>query len=269
MLPLFSWAVVATGISVASGVHNGLEILTPKEILSQLVYSFFHNLWFLWAVFWSSCIVLLGRRFFKDSIWFYCLVLVLTFFLPDEHRIALYKFIYPYFVIGYLFCKDGWGDRILSGKSADNLVALAISWIIFIVLLFFYDRDSYVYTSLFSILREGGVDFGQLGIDFYRFSIGLMGSIASILLVKFIYPHLNGKFIKSVAYIGMNSLGIYILSSIIFNDHLLRTFSMHLYGINYGIIALESVIVIAVTLLISVLVKKFRLANMIFLGGRK
>ena len=269
VLPLFSWAVVVTGIFVVSGVLNGSGIAAPVEIISQLIYYFFHNFWFLWAVFWSSCIVLIGRSFFNDSLLFYTFVLVLTVFLPDEHCISLYKFMYPYFVIGYLFNTSDSNNKVLFRTIVRSPAVLIVTWILFVALIFFYNTDSYVYTSGYTILREGAVNLRQLGIDLYRFLIGLVGSSAFILILKLVYPYVNRNVQKGIGYIGMNSIGIYILSFVIFNDHLLRTFSVRLHGVNYVIVLVESIVVIAVTLLLSFLIKQFRFANTIFLGGRK
>ena len=268
LVPLLSWAFVVVAILIASKFVNERIILSLREIVSSLVYHFFHGQWFLWAVFWSSVIVLLNRSLFNDSYFVYLAIFVLTFSLPDYHNLALYKFMYPYFVVGYLFNKVEYSKKESFKTKIEGALPIFISWLVFILLLLVYDHDSYIYTSGYRVIRDSGFDAVQLYVDLYRFTIGFAGSVAVILTTIHLFPHFREGLRKTLAYIGANSLGIYILSNVIFNDHLLRTFSIRFTGINYGVALLEAMAVIIVTLLVSYLIKKNQMMNLLFLGGR-
>lgn len=266
ILPILSWAFVVLGIKLLSAFVNGGHLMGIKELFSDLLFTFFHHQWFLWAIFWCSLVVMINRTMFKDSLLFYALFLILTFFLLNQHNLALYSFMYPFFVIGYLYNND-WKDKVKS--YGGQLLPIILSWAVFIALLLFYNRDSFIYTSGYCILEEGTVSLRQFGIDLYRFLIGLVGSIAIIGLISMLYPHSrNNRINKAISVIGMNTLGIYILSGVVFNDHLLKTLTVKLNGINYGIVLLETIVVILGCLAISWVIKRIKLLNILLLGGR-
>ena len=266
ILPVLSWAVVVLGIKILSVYVNEGHFMGVKDLFSDLLFTFFHHQWFLWAIFWCSMIVMINRLLFKDSLLFYSLFLILTLFLPNKHNMALYGFMYPYFVIGYLYNKD-WKDRVK--PYSDGILPVILSWALFITLLLFYDRDSFIYTSGYCILKDGTISWRHLGIDVYRFLIGLTGSIAIIGVVRLLYARCKSvRFKNAVSFIGMNTLGIYIISGVVFNDHLLKTTTLGLSGINDGIVLLETIVVIAGCLALSWMIKKIKILNLLLLGGR-
>lgn len=266
IIPLFSWAVVEVGIYIVSCFLNKSGWPGFKELALELLYRFLHHQWFLWAVFWCTLIVLTNKYLFKDSLVIYLAVFILTFFLPDGNNIALYSFMYPYFVIGYLINREDTGKR---ESSLGQKWLLPVLLALFIALFLLYNRDSYVYTSGYSLIGEKSGILRQLGIDLYRLVIGLVGSVVIVLSIKALYCHFPIGVKNVMSNIGMNTLGIYILSNLVFNDHFLRTFSIRLDGIHYGFVVLETIVVIVVTLLLTWIIKKIVFLNEILLGGRR
>lgn len=173
---------------------------------------------------------------------------------------------YPYFIIGYFYHKH-------SAESSTNYISLAknrrwsvIIAAIFIFLLCFYNNDSYIYTTGYTLLGKDIVS--QLSIDIYRFIIGFLGSLFIIILLLNIYPHLNVRIVNLFSVIGLNSLGIYMISGLIF-QYLLPKLTHNVTGINYLLVLAESVIMLMVSLFISLGVKKCSVTNTLFFGGRK
>ena len=177
IIPILLWSLVPFTYSIIEPINNSQEIgllFMIKKYISVTL----GNLWFLWAIFCCSLIVVIVRQFFHDSRWVYFFVFVLTFVVPDYLNLSLYKSMYVYFVLGYFYNKDGLQYRIKNIYSNNG--ALIASGILFAVLLLFYNRDSYIYTTGYYILYS--TPLKQLGIDLFRFMIGLVGSIFILLI---------------------------------------------------------------------------------------
>ena len=129
-------------------------------------------------------------------------------------------------------------------------------------MLCFYNESAYIYTTGYYILKGNVVK--QLIIDIYRTLIGLVGSISVISILKVI----NKKFkLKRLSYIGKYSLGIYIVSDLVFVNIFSR-FQGYISNINYLLIIIEAIVVIVISIVISKLIQKNKLLNKLLLGGR-
>ena len=236
-------------------------------LFKTYISTMMENSWFLWAIFYCSFAVLIVNRFFKDCLIIYLIGLLLTFVIPDSRNLFLYKFMYPYFVIGYFYRKKE--EAYIEEANAflnNNSKLFGASAVIFAILLCFFNNDSYIYTSHYTLL--GKEILPQLGIDVYRFTIGLFGSIFIIMLLLKIFPKLGEKITKVFSVIGIHSLGIYMISGLLF-QYVLSGLTAWIVHINYLIILIEAVIILGISYLISLCIKKFTITNMLFFGGRK
>ena len=98
MLPIILWNTIYLVIANVITLLEGKEIPWSAELLS-----YFSALWFLWAIFWCSLIVLFVVRWFRDNILVYIILWSLMLFLPGLYGINLYVYMYPFFVVGYLW----------------------------------------------------------------------------------------------------------------------------------------------------------------------
>lgn len=113
-------------------------------------------------------------------------------------------YMYPYFVIGYLYARNE--GRL---KRARNVIGI-VSTIIFIIMMFFFEEKHYIYTSG---LLGGETRMESLYIDFFRWAIGLFGSLSIIWLSVLLYKRMNrGKLIAGLERLGKESLAVYTLS---------------------------------------------------------
>lgn len=241
---------------------------TLRYLFNTYLSTMISNSWFLWAILYCSLAVLMVNRFFKDNILIYLGGLILTFILPDSHNLSLYKFMYPYFIIGYFGHKHfGRITGLLQSPPRRMRRVTAVFLIIFLVLLCFYDNDSYIYTTGYTLIGKEDV-FLQLGIDAYRFIIGLFGSIAMILILSPAFEKSGSRIIDIMTLIGSHSLGIYMISGLIFN-YVLPGLMSGLKTVNYLLAALESFVILLLSLMISICLKRFKLTNLLFFGGRK
>jgi peptidoglycan/LPS O-acetylase OafA/YrhL len=169
---------------------------------------------------------------------------------------------YPYFIIAFLFRKNQ--EVIFSKLAAFKSIHLLLClFCTYIILMMFFNNTSFIYLSGYTIIGKSAIN--QVVINFYRFIIGLVGSVLVLMIVNSI---LKSKVIKSrhiLSSLGIYSFGIYIVSECVFVSllpKLTKTFSP-----NYAITLLETLFIIIVPYFLTVLLKRFKITNRLFLGG--
>lgn len=264
VIPLACWSVVSLLISIVKSVIGiSPASVTPIWIIKQVIYGFIYGPWFLWALWWCSLVIILVKRFLKGSPVIYILGCLLTFVLPDFYNLYLYKFMWPFFLLGYLFNAYDYETKLK--KVYRNKTFILGILALYIVLLHFYHYDSFIYTSGYTILGKNIVV--QIYNNCFRFIIGLVGSIAVILTTYAITRNLPSKVNGCLTYIGTNTFGIYILSNLLVTE-VLSLIASPLTGINYALVLVETFLILIISLAFNALLKKFRLTNKLLLGGR-
>lgn len=248
LMPILIWTIID-------------KLLIMNFSLIGVLFSFISKFWFLWALFYNSMAVLSIKKFFNDRPIFYLMLFLLLFVTPDIMGFELYKFMYPYFVGGYLFASHG---KPLLLRMQDKQVKLLLVFLpVYIGMLAFYNYDSYIYVSGISVL--GSDPLYQFVIDIHRYAIGFVGSLLMIILVNILKDRLNlGVF----AQIGKRSLGIYIFSEYIFGYS--RIFVENLseaWSSNYLVVLLSSAGITAICYLLTVLMNKYKPTRRLLLGG--
>lgn len=224
------------------------------------------SMWFLWAILLCSLIVLAVRYLFRDHVLAYLAVFAVTFFLPDVGDTANYKFMYPFFVIGYLYNCYGANAKCLPKLlKIPRGLCLAVGGTLFLVLLAFYNRDCFIYTSGYYIF-SGGTPLKQLGMDLYRFAIGLVGCLCTVDLVCGIHEKLPLWVRKALSVLGRNSLGIYAISSFVFM--ILPDITAWMQGLYCSVVLLETALITLACLVGAVILRKIKITNVLLLGGR-
>lgn len=148
------------------------------------------DLWFLWS---AMICMLLGSicryAFRRIEGWMMALLCGLLLLLPyDPYNVA---YMFPFFAIGYAVCKH-------------NLVSKARPWMGWAALAAYMGlhclitKESSVWETHSFIFGERPVEV-QLGMNAYRFLIGLVGSVAFCFVVKWCQPLLER---------GLNSTGM-------------------------------------------------------------
>jgi hypothetical protein len=183
--------------------------------------------------------------------------------IPDNLLYAPYSFLFPYFVIGLLFHKYEY--KI---KWSDNKNILICSGTFYIIFLFFYNRETYVYVSGQYILRENSFHFLLLNIQ--RFLTGISGSVFVINVLRLIYERFrNHQIINHLSMLGLNSMGIYCFHHIFFWQYILHcTRRIHLNSWSPTLTILASIGALIFSLVATYISKKFTITKILFLGGR-
>ncbi len=262
LVPIIIWSVIPISLFISRVIKHGIpEEITFIDTVQKVINIITNNLWFLWAVLYNSLIVLFVHKALKDNLWAYAVIFILLFFAPDAMH--LHCFMYPYFVLGYLYNKRFGQSKTIKNpqQKGGGWLPLAITGAIFFVMLLFFERKHYIYISHYNILN--GNTIHQLGINIYRFTIGLVGSLFILLGTKELHK-LIGDRRGVLAYLGRNTIGIYIISSYL--NTLLLDICKKIGGPNYVYIIIESTVIIALSLSVVALIKRSRTASKLLLG---
>ena len=129
------------------------------------------SLWFLWSLLYCILFTITLRSFFRDSFLCYIAFGILFFFIPDNILLTSYtKFMYPFFIFGYFVAKY---QKILLAKKCYRWWCVILSFILWIILVSFYNRDSFIYTTGISYNHSNVIK--QALIDIYRYAVGFCG----------------------------------------------------------------------------------------------
>lgn len=260
IIPILAWSVIPFCVEVYK-----MREISFVNIFRIYIKSMLDTLWFLWAIFYCSMVVLLINRFMKDNVLIYLTIFIVSFFVTDSYNFSLYKYMYPYFLFGYFYNK--YSKRI---SKFEKLITKKIFFQVLLCVIYFimfgmYTRESYIYTTGYMLW---GKDWSyQLEIDIYRLAIGVVGSSVVILFVDFISTKMSEKVLGVVTYIGKNSLGIYIVSGLCFS-YILPEITRNVQIINYFVVLSEASIIVFCSLIVVNLIKKSVFLNKILFGGR-
>ena len=258
IVPNLFWSIIPFMITLRNRENSSFF-----SLVIQYFSVLMHNNWFLWAVFWCSFIVIITRYFLEDNLIFYLAFFSLSFFLFDEFNLNLYKYMYPYFLLGYFFHKFD-GKRVW--KKVYNAVCFKIIiGILFVFLLLNFDKDMYIYTSGYQ-LQKGDL-FYQLYIDLFRLTIGVMGSICAIYIVTFFEKYISDRIRNLLIYIGKNTMGIYIVSVLV-QSYFLSYLTKSINGISYILVLFETIYVMLISILCIKVIKICPILNKLLLGQK-
>lgn len=249
LIPIFAWSILDTIYYI---LHNGFGLWSIKIYLSQCI----HALWFLWALFYCSTIFILVKRFLRDNIYIHILFIIISFAIPDNLNLNLYKFVYPFFLLGYY--SHNIKDKIKT--YLNHKFILLTSTILFILLLLLYNYDSYIYTTGHTI-----TSYYMLYIDIYRYTIGIIGSCCMFMWIYHFREIL--KFLPSLSYIGKKTMGIYIISGFLCYYILPRlAYKTNIHSFNLAILAIESASIIIASLITVHFIERFPSLKKYLLG---
>lgn len=262
LLPVLCWTILEYLVKISRQIIS--REFTSDYLLQSFVNRLVTNLWFLWAIFWCSLIVLLVEKVLNGSLLIYGLILLAALFVPSRYNFHLYFFMYPYFTAGFLFNKLDGATQYRRLVKKD-LYALLVALAVFAFLFLFFNRNSYIYTTGIDLLGGRGIAT-QLDTDIYRWCIGFSGSIVVIVLCKMICDKRQGAVIKGVAHFGQLSLGIYVLNQYVGSDLLVKltgNFSPSVF-----IWVIETIISIPIYVVAVEVIKRIPLARKLLLGDR-
>lgn len=229
------------------------------------IYSYPSALWFLSSVLICSIMVLIGHVWFNDSMLYFIIVFAVMLFVPENRLNGLHVYMYPYFVIGFLWNKYNLRDFY-------NLLSCHRKWTLFLLSLFiylfffiFYDsREHSIYVCGASLVGKPSI-WIQFGIDMARYVYGALGVIITMVGIDLLL--LSGSLSSSVRgvlqHLGRLTMGIYILN----NYSLLLMLNLPIdSNCFYLLTAIETVVLLTIYSGIVMLVRKSKVAKLLLLG---
>jgi fucose 4-O-acetylase-like acetyltransferase len=207
IIPIICWAVISKSVSyfvtsIYLKTSTGTEsILTfSKLVFFEILGSF----WFLWAVFASTVIVAILKRFNADRILFLALMSILVLLFPNFNNIYLLKYTFPFFCAGYWLSKNS--DVYLSMKIDTKRICLGLLFSLVCFLL--WNKETYIYISFMNFNEANYLNIIVMYISGFILSSTFVIISFSVLYKKFKY--------SLISELGKNSLAIYIVQTYIF-----------------------------------------------------
>lgn len=230
-----------------------------------------HN-WFLWSVFYCNIVVILMHHFWgegKIKNLVALLIVISAMFYPDYFNLIDFKMMFPAFWVGYLIKDRQLLHKYKIATINTKLVILGTIVLIYIwLMLFVVDKNDIMHWQYY------------LGADrIYAFeclikrqAVNIIGSIMVIVMLKHLFERLTVRsYVDRVSTLGKNSLGIYMIQSIVFGYGLgvLYKFSELVILIRGIITVALSVVITICSLIIVNIIKKNRISAKILLGRTK
>lgn len=252
LFPVLFWTLFETVVNLIrtlltvspdDPVYGAKAAYLVRYFAGQIPENLLGELWFLWAVWWSFLAVWVIRHLFHDSRIAYAVLAVAGLVTPDGYNFGVYKYVFPFFLLGYLSAGPGrlhsYWTRIglLAGRKeglkADGgngeqkvpIAAVVTAGAAFLLLFVFFRRSFLIYQSGFRVIPEAGVTGAVRTVvkDGYRFVIGCAGSLFFLLLFRWWYDGSSRKGTQTdkrdalpwriLEDLGRKSMGIYILST--------------------------------------------------------
>lgn len=257
LAPIAIWSTV---IYLIEMFQDGFSNFSIRGIVHNSLFS----LWFLWSIFYSTMVVLIVRKFFRDNMLLYLLGWLLTFVMPDTYNLKLYKFMYPYFIVFYLIGRERIKNyyRISIKKS---IIMAAAAFGISLALFPFFHYDAYIYTSDYCILGSEA-PMKVLGMDIYRMMIGFSGGVCFLCTLYVLYSRYKTKSAlgKGFVLIGQRAMGMYIVSGYLFEKIVPRVTA----GLSPGYLwnVLETLMVLCISLACTEILMRIPYLNKVLLG---
>ena len=168
------------------------------------------SLWFLWSVLAASLVTaVVCKKVNNVFVQLVLLVIAIPIIAMFPNR-DMNLFMYPYFVLGFYFSK--YKDRLPNIVQKLKYISLPL----FPVLLCFYEKKHYIYTT--GLLPNEKYSFLQMVcIDTYRWLIGLVGSLFVITVLQLVYNHIiikvkTPRLSNALSKMGEKSIQMYAFS---------------------------------------------------------
>ena len=266
ILPIFSWTVISVSITMTEkAITSGIDSISIKHQIHNILYGTVTNFWFIRSVFICYMLTFISKRVFtKDYI--ACFLSVVFFLaLPDNFRLALDKFMFLFFWMGYFIHK--YLEQLKQHKKSIFIISLCI-WIL---LLCFWEKKYYIYITgcafyhieNFHLIPEEFLP--RFSIVAYRYLIGIAGSFVFFFFAQLSYrPYLH-----FITIIGQKTLGIYIIHLILMGMIMpyIQWSQSNFYSFSLLYTPLTAIGLLCSSILITWILEKNKITNLIFLGG--
>lgn len=201
LIPIITWTSLDWVLGIL--LHKRVSITEWVSILTG------NMLWFLWSILAANLVLVVAEKKIKSRcakiIWLF-IGFFLMYVFPNAE---LNLYLYPYVALGFYYKKR---KKYFSEKT--NLWAW-ICVVLFILLLPFYNENTFIYTTGISLWKSEMTVPKHILVDIYRYIIGIAGSVT----VMFWVCKSLGKFKmvdKFLSKVGRYTMQIYIIQCFFF-----------------------------------------------------
>jgi len=260
VLPLIFWGLILSPLVFHKEIFSHQGTSQVLHLIKFYLIGIPNILWFLWVLFAISTIFSLIADKFNDKIVYHILAFLVLLIFPDVYGFIFMKFMYPFFLLGYYYnLKPIQSEKL---KSA----ILYGSFIIFpVLLLFFWTKEDLIYNSTMSIYKPN-LNVNSL-IALKRYLIGFTGIIFVVTIIKKVLFFDNAKLVEKL---GVFSLGIYIVQTILFSaiDWVAPKYEINIYLYTFLWTIIVAVTAISLSILLTKVFSRIpKVGNLLF-GGR-
>lgn len=201
LTPIFVWEIL---FRISSMLISRREFNSdlPYIIISEAM----RNLWFLWALLASLILTTIAHQFGKFSALVSAATFIGSLFFPDQDVLPLFKYTFPFFLIGYYLAAARPSFSII----LLNKFNLLISGIASVILFYLWKESTYVYVTGMKLIE------GNMQNILLRYVAGIIVSIFALCLIDLLYKKINSRAREIIILFGKNSLYIYIISQYAF-----------------------------------------------------
>lgn len=223
------------------------------------------TMWYLFSLLLNIVVLSIITRLIKQNsnqIIAMILLFIVSFFISDTIILSVHKFMYPFFCIGYFINVYKFD---LYNYSGNNMVLFFLT-LISVGLLFWFNYETYIYTTGFCISGHYTI---QLFINFKRIIIALIISYTFMLYMKRITM---SRLFGSYYYVFFRNLGqmsLFIYGFNIFFDMVyskIMSFLSLSFNPNCIMPLLFTAFVIGFSVFLYNIIEKNRILKLLFLG---
>ena len=258
-IPIITWCSIMLVVRYREEAFDG--------VISFLLYFRIvmgSSLWFLWALLGCSFLIIGIRFFLRDSLIVYIAFLIISPFITDAHYIGAVKFLYPFFLFGYLINKYKVCNVMRVEFWEHKKFMLMMLIVIYTLILFVFHYDTYFYTSGITIFGKEDIYY-QLWNDVVRLIAGFAGCLAVIGSMALLMRggRMCLRAVDTLAMVGQYTMGIYIVNwqTLPILSRITRDMS---YGV--GLVISETIIVTIVCLVISMILYRVKVVSGLLFG---
>lgn len=258
-IPILTWCGMILIVEYRGEAFGGVA-----SFLSYYRVVMGSSLWFLWALLGCSFLIIGTRFFLRDSLIAYIAFLIISPFITDAHYLGAVKFLYPFFLFGYLINRYQICNVMRVEFWERKKLTLMLLIVIYAFILLVFHHDTYFYTSGITILGKEDIYY-QLWNDLVRLIAGVVGCFAAIGCMALLRRggRMCLRIVDGLAMVGQYTMGIYIIN-VQTQPILSKITSDMSYGV--GVVISETIIVTIGCLVISMILYRVKVVSGLLFG---
>ncbi|WP_041139752.1 acyltransferase family protein [Beduini massiliensis] len=220
--------------------------LNNQDFLNMVIYKFFTNFWFGWAIFYYTILVYIVEKNNIKILYLVFFVLLIFIQIPNS---MVFKFELIFFLVGFYIRKNKIDFKNYLYKLDEKKYFIIL--IILILTTFLYTEKMPIHiTGVFDALT-----FDNIQINITRWLLGLINSYFVALLIKYVYKVIPPFLKKIFSLLGQNSYELYIIHCYLVQGILKKLAIILGLKFNYFMLFIEFIIISLFSILILFILK--------------